>query len=292
MRTASVALRVGVALAAAIFILFPLALPAHADKPIGGQDSLEGGVAPRDDAYEGSIFMNGADDVNAVSASPGGCVNCTWHLVVACRGNSTDTPDVLCMGSNANCPPGTTRFRVYLTRPPAPRRHFGDVCLGARQVTTQADVDAEVQRAIKNLPLLGAAPSLGQRSAPLANLATYFQASGQPVATTTVQLEGNELIITASATYRWDFGDGASTTTTAQGRSYRPGDDVRQPPGATDAVMHWYRTPAPVVAKLQTSWHATYTFITSNPIDVPGNVTPPAITLPVTVHAGRATLYN
>lgn len=279
--------------------LEPASAQARPAPPRQQSDNTSGVVRPTDDSYEGAIFISGSDDVNSESTSGGGnrCEGCVWTLVIACSGNDPDgVTDNLCVGAGVNCPPNTTRNRIYLTRPGQPRRQVAVVCLGAGAVVTAADVGAEAQRAFDDLPLVGAPPRLGQANPPLAKLATYFIATGDPAETVTVDLAGLELVVTATARYDWNFGDGTTLSTTTRGRGYQPGDNTRQGPAAAGAIMHWYDAPGTVTASVQTTWTGSFTFGEEGaavaPTPVAGAVTPPAEVLTIDVREGRATLYN
>lgn len=132
---------------------------------------------------------------------------------------------------------------------------------------------AMVASAFRRLPL-APSPLVVQpgRGWVLVNKPTVVHAEGGPQTLTTTVL-GLEVTVTATPTgYAWDFGDGATLTTTEPGRPWPDG-----------ALAHSYLRVGSYRLGLTTTWSATYT-IAGDPTvrDVPGTATTTgAVTLEV-----------
>lgn len=142
----------------------------------------------------------------------------------------------------------------------SPWRHVGPpVCASAGDVTP-----GMVLSAFRRLPLVPS-PLVVQpdRGWVLVNKPTVVYADGGPQTLTTTIL-GTAVTITATPTsYAWDFGDGATLTTTDPGR-----------PWPTGTLTHSYATVGGRSLALTTTWSATYT-VAGDPAvrAVPGTAT-------------------
>ncbi|MEO6712567.1 MAG: hypothetical protein ABIM89_03955 [Mycobacteriales bacterium] len=190
---------------------------------------------------------------------------------------------------------GVTSYRVYVRRAgdaTTTWTYVDTVCWGENTTVTVVNIPAEAEEAFKSMEPLAAESGFGQQAKPLVNLATYFVAKGEQEMTVRVTRGGIVLDITAKPRYHWDFGDGQTLDTEMQGRRYRAGDNTHTPPGAADAVMHWYRDAKTYQARLTTTWHATYTVNNGPAVDIPDEIEIEAAPLNVAVEEARAILYN
>jgi hypothetical protein len=166
------------------------------------------------------------------------------------------------------------------TLPPLWERTTPDAVAGAWRLVTDwscaspADVTpAMVEAAFRRLPLAPSALIVQPgRGWVLVNKPTAVHADGGPQTLTTTVL-GIDVTITATPTrYAWDFGDGATLTTTDPGRPWPNG-----------TLTHGYTRVGSYRLSLDTTWSATYT-LAGDPtvLDVPGTATTTgAVTLEV-----------
>ncbi len=160
---------------------------------------------------------------------------------------------------------------------PGPWRPVGPaVCATPSDVTP-----AMVLAAFRRLPLTPT-PLLVQpdRGWVLVNKPTVVHADARPQTLTTTIL-GTTVVVTATpARYAWDFGDGATLTTTDPGRPW---------PDAT--LTHTYPHTGTYRIALTTTWTATYALAGGATVrDVPGTATTTSTTAPLVVQERRSHL--
>ncbi|HEY0118177.1 MAG TPA: PKD domain-containing protein [Cellulomonas sp.] len=160
---------------------------------------------------------------------------------------------------------------------PGPWRHIGpSVCAKSADVTP-----AMVLAAFRRLPL-APSPLVVQpdRGWVLVNKPTVVHADARPQALTTTIL-GTTVTVTASPTrFAWDFGDGATLTTTDPGRPWPDG-----------TLTHAYPRVGAYRIELTTTWSATYTLAgDSTARAVPGTATTTSTTAPIVVQERRSHL--
>lgn len=160
---------------------------------------------------------------------------------------------------------------------PGPWRLIGPtVCAAPSDVTP-----AMVLAAFRRLPL-APSPLVVQpdRGWVLVNKPTVVHADERPQTLTTTIL-GTTVVVTATPTrYAWDFGDGATLTTTDPGRPWPDG-----------TLTHAYPHVGAYRITLTTTWTATYT-LAGGPAarDVPGTATTTSTTAPLVVQERRSRL--
>lgn len=283
--------RVAVALAALSMSLGAPSGPAFA----GGCDEVVVfcGAEGNGSSYTGVIAIPGLRGNGGSGGGGGGgaCVGCEWSVVPACPINGPDNgADAMCMGASMACESrgeDGILMRIYVRENGGPWRSMGNACIGGgNDVVTVADVTAQAGQAYREQMRPGAA-RIGTSPAgrQVVNLPTYFSAGGTEPMTGTFGPAGVRMTITATPTYVWDFGDGATLETRSAGGPY-PGGDVR----------HTYRTPATRTVTLTTRWSAEFTVVTAmgtfGPFAVGGAPVAPSTTQAVEVREARAVLVG
>ncbi len=250
--TSSKPLAAGV-LASLIVSFAPAAIAAADEPPCGAYCAAAPTVTPTDSGYDGSRHVPGADAVSVSQGSSDGCANCQWAIVIACPGNGLNgqaNVDANCTGSSAGCQPGQVRYRVYW-RPDAdsPWRVGGTECLGQRQPPAVADVGGAAQDFLDHMDLPLPQPTVQPYDGAVVNKEAIFSAgSGDPV-TTTFDLGGLAVTVTATpVAWDWTFESGVTQRFAKPGGHY-PNRDV----------TYVYRTPGDRQVTVTTTWSATFT---------------------------------
>lgn len=168
--------------------------------------------------------------------SPGQAVEVRYDPLCS-PGQGTDTT----CSETYTCDPGQTRYNVWRRVPGGVWEFSGTVCRGGPPsgVGSEAPVvtPGDVLREVRRLPLPKARLSIQPGGRTLVNLDTVFSTS-PPALDRTVSILGQRVHITAKPTgYRWQFGDGASTTSQGPGRPY-PAMDVTHRYTKADRTVH------------------------------------------------------
>jgi hypothetical protein len=249
--------------------------------------------------FEGAIIVPGSAAANGEVARSGGCEGCRWTLVLNCDRNDVGGPGwVNCMSTH--CPDGS-RFRLYLQRPTDAHPVLLDtICLtSTRRIVTAAELAVDAEKYLTGL----APPATTIRVQPereaLTRTATFFVADGPATDATTLDVTtpagpARLRIDIAPGEYRWEFGDGATCTTTSVGGPY-DGDATSE--RCAERIAHVYTATGTLTARLRAVWQGTYTFDVGygpvGPRAVPGaGVAGPVATRAVRVRQARAELIG
>lgn len=200
-----------------------------------------------------------------------------YKYIIACSGNVGGANDVLCVGAATTCPDFGIRFWGFVSRwdgtAYGPFRRTGAVCLGpeaAAAVDPLAGVLAQVREQWRSLGLPGAAVTTRPEGQTLVNAVTLFASPAQrELDLPPVQILGVAVTLRLRAVeYRWEFGDGTTSTVTPS-----------QAPAQTE---HVYRRPGSQPVTLRTTYTATFTLAGSDvvyPLDGTADVTGPVTQL-------------
>ena len=221
------------------------------------------------DVVTASVGADGRSD----SPNADGCGGCSWAVAPACAGNDPGHQrDSLCERAT-QCAVGRL-YRIYQRPPGQPWRPVGTQCLGgdaAQAARLAAGLRAEAERRYGP-----GTPSYQPITGAVINLPVLF-AAGQPrTHTYRLTLLGQQLTLTGTATWHWDFGDGTTLTTTNPGGPY-----------PDTSLNHTYTRPGTYTVQLTTTWQASYAFNTTAIQPVPG---PPlhASAPPIVITIGQA----
>lgn len=203
--------------------------------------------------------------------------------IPACQGNLPGISDALCSAATTVCPevgdmqywrflsPAGTGLEGPFTRAP------GAVCLGPTEVPTpdpRAEIAAVVERDWQTFGLLAGELVKRPAAETLVNVETLFASATPATFTVTQSILGQQVVLTATGqSWAWDFGDGASVTTS-------------QP-----EVSHVYAEAGDLTASVAVTYSGTYT-IGADPtvLTVTGTATVPGPALVVPVREARVQL--
>jgi hypothetical protein len=209
---------------------------------------------PPDGYFHGLIGVTGQDwvlDLGSRSGSSPGCGDCVWTIALDCPQTNPEQPDDTpgCAGmAGAQCPPGASPFRLYLTTATVTNEAVGDICLGGdlQIVLVGEDARSDVERYVDEI----APPDLLIHRRPhgptLTGLTTFFAAAVPTDGVGPVSFGGStvsEAITLVPEQVVWGFGDGASS-------GWLP---------VTSVAAHRYLHDGVLDGRLTTRWSATYT---------------------------------
>lgn len=182
-----------------------------------------------------------------------------------------------------DCPPEDTRPSLWRRARATEAAAWGAWTLvGPPVCATRATVTPEmVLTELRRLPLTPSGLVVEpDRGWVLLNLPTAVHADGAPQTLTTTVLGIGVTITATPGTYAWDFGDGATLTTTDPGKPW---------PAAT--ISHAYTHPGEYRITLATTWQAVYRLDGDPTVrDVPGTATTTSSSAPFTAEERRAHL--
>ena len=181
-----------------------------------------------------------------------------------------------------------TAIVTYTKLPNGVMRRTSQVCT-ARGPAIPGVGDADVRaQVVKLVPKVGiAAAPKGWALVQLESLFWVQSPATQDLGT--VPLLGHQVAITIRvATVTWDFGDGATATSTGPGRPYVSGDKCGKQ--CTDWFGHTYTKTGTVTVKATVNWTATYTVDGGAPRAITDTVPGPPDTVTMPVKEARAVL--
>ncbi len=242
------------------------------------------GVTTGPGQYVGSLLIPpGSRPVPAALPSlAANCPGCAWTLEPACQRPGV-TGQNSCPGAVLSCrpqPPPRLRLALLLQRPgdPVPRR-VGTFCFDpAVPLQPAALVPGVRDRFVRLVPALRPAfqpDGFGIVNVPVVFAAGQAASIGRPV----FALAGHRVALQATASWRWDFGDGGSERTALPGG---PWPDV--------AVAHAYVAADRFAVRVTTVWQGQFWVDGSGPFAVDGAPVTQTAALTVPVRAAAAEL--
>jgi hypothetical protein len=220
-------------------------------------------VTKSDQSYEvsGRLFLDHQFSGDATTAkTAASCINCKWHLQLICPDLLTDSAD-----ANFNCAEPISyscntanqqRYRVWFLGPglwrPSDWEVTGTVCLGPSGPRQLTSIQTElVETATGELPALKI--QLQPKSNSLVNLPTRAVVKSPNSFQFTTEISGVVVTVTATAIYRYSFGDGFTTSTPAK------------------SISHIYRARGSRPVEVTATWHATWSSNLHGPNAVTGS---------------------
>lgn len=198
-------LAVALALILAITSVVP-ATKVHADDSVAvsGDDERDAFVGSGSGLLLDRRFTGGEPTRRRIATCPG----CRWELQPPCQSGRT-----ACIARRLDCPPPERVMTVWFSEGPGPLRLTGVTCIGPAGPRRAQDlverIDDQVVTLVPPLrPTIHPTPAL--MGLPIR------AAAGQPTSLgrRTLRLAGHRVVLDASATWRWDWGDGTSDALT------------------------------------------------------------------------------
>jgi len=241
------------------------------------------GGSPQSERYVGSLILPpDTHSPNAgLRASGAHCAGCVWELSPDCQTSNPD-PDLLCLNAVASCPDPGILMAIWLERPPDPVfRRVGSFChQPGEALTPEQFVPGVRDQFIKLLPGLGL--TYQPRGRGLVNLPTLFDTHQPPdLGRPRFVLGGHPIVLTATARWTFDFGDGAVGDFDRPGGSYPDVD-----------IAHPYRQPGTFTVTVITTWTGQFTVDGLGPFPVTGPDIVQRQTVALPVKEARATLVG
>ncbi|MFA5786632.1 MAG: PKD domain-containing protein [Actinomycetota bacterium] len=245
-------------MAAGLVAVFALALvvvpssPSAADNwdPSDSGTSVHPVVTPGQGGYDARIDLSKPGSKQPGKPGYSG-PPIRYSYVPPCVGNSPGgNTDTLCSAATALCPAGGTFMNVYRQVGDGPWGFVDQGCFGVPVVGGPAmSISALVASYFGHMTL----PAPRIRKAPdregLVGLETYFWLDSPPRPILVIGPEGLPLILRASVvSYRWEFGDGETLTTTSTGSAYP----------SRSLIAHTYQTMGRYTVRCTAVWGATY----------------------------------
>jgi len=241
------------------------------------------GGSPQSERYVGSLILPpDTHSPNAgLRASGAHCAGCVWELSPDCQTSNPD-PDLLCLNAVASCPDPGILMAIWLERPPDPVfRRVGSFChQPGEALTPEQFVPGVRDQFIKLLPGLGL--TYQPRGRGLVNLPTLFDTHQPPdLGRPRFVLGGHPIVLTATARWTFDFGDGAVGDFDRPGGSYPDVD-----------IAHPYRQPGTFTVTVITTWTGQFTVDGLGPFPVTGPDIVQRQTIALPVKEARAILVG
>lgn len=226
----------------------------------------------------GGLLLPGSfSGSNSTKTSVARCLGCTWRYTIYCM-QGANTP---CMHAVVSCPRGSLLYRVGFGRTPDTVVSIGSVCWGSSQPLTRKVAEAKVRDyVVRYVPRLK--PGYEPPGGTLTSIPVIFW-TGQP---TTLRppkfsIAGQDVSITATPTWRWNWGDGAATWKSVPGAKF----PSRQ-------LTHQYRVPGIYDATVTAVWAAKYSIAGVGTFEVSGEVIRQSKDLRIPVKSARTVLVT
>jgi hypothetical protein len=209
------------------------------------------------------------------------CDGCIWTLEPACQ-TPGPTGGVICPGALGTCPAPQLRVALLLQRPGAVAAvRIGTFCYDPAVVLQPTALVPGVRdRFVQLLPALR--PSFQPRGLGIVNVPVLF-ATGQAgsLGRPRFMLAGHVVDLAATASWTWEYGDGAG------GRFNVPGGGWPD----TD-VAHVYPRPGAFTVAVTTTWQGQFWVDGTGPFSVAGPPVTQRAILAVPVRAAHAELLG
>jgi hypothetical protein len=246
------------------------ALPSVAGIAVATVTHAASAVAPDPINYGGNSGVNGDSGAGTVDgtgnqgsepsgtgvSAPDNCKGCTYRWVGVCDpalGNN-DCPNA--------CPAGFALESLVITNPALPAPIVGATQCRSPSGATPAQVQQAASDQFSQL-LTTAHPTQQPANGGIVNLPTLFATNTPATQTFNETLLGVPVTLNVDASWTWDFGDGATLTTTDAGGSY-----------PITSLSHTYLAAGRNTVNLTTNWTGTYSMAGGPPIVIPGGAIP------------------
>ena len=263
-------------------VLTAILVPAGWSRPAAADDGCGGcTVSPGPGSYVGSLLIppGSRPDPPGLRSAAASCDGCVWTLEPACQRPGA-TGGVVCPAALQACPPPALRLALLLRRPgEAVSTRVGTFCDDPGvPLQPTALLPGVRDRFVQLLPRLR--PTFEPAGFGIVNVPVVFAAGqagsiGRPV----FDLAGHSVQLTAAATWRWEFGDGAELTSSSPGGSW---PDL--------SVAHSYRAGGRFPAAVTTAWAGQFWVDGVGPFVVDGAPVTQSVPLVVPVRTARAEL--
>lgn len=234
-------------------------------------------------AYRGALLIpaDSKADPPELTQQAAHCPGCAWKLEPDCR-DTAGTGDVMCPGAIGTCPPGKIRLVLLLQRDGTVGFvPVGTFCRGPGEPLTPVELIPGVRdHFLQYLPALR--PSFQPSGRGIVNLPVLF-ATGQPrrLGRHDFALGPFGIVLDATTTWHWDFGDGTAADFTTPGGSY-----------PDTSVAHTYAQAGAYRAAVTATWAGEFWVDGAGPFEVTGPAITQEVTLTVPVKEARAILVG
>jgi hypothetical protein len=210
------------------------------------------------------------------------CAGCRWRLTTPCADQpAPGTPfpgQVTCLSVVRGCPDMAELLRAWFEPPGGPWTDLGLVCIAQGGPVTVAALDRRAHAGF-----VADLPSLALRHEPATGVLTQLPvvfATQQPAGDQSAEynLLGERVVVRATPTWTWSFGDGGALTTNTPGGRY---PDL--------SVSHTYRRAGQYDVTVRTQWAAEFSVDGLGPFPITRAVNQESSGL-VAVGEGRAVL--
>jgi hypothetical protein len=226
----------------------------------GGPIDTLGGVGVGGDQGTGTVDGTGNQGSDPTSgtgvSSTDNCKGCTYRWVGVCD------PALGNNGCPNACPAGFALESLIITNPALPAPIVGATQCRSPSGATPAQVQQAASDQFSQL-LTTAHPTQQPANGGIVNLPTLFATNTPATQTFNETLLGVPVRLNVDASWTWDFGDGATLTTTDAGGSY-----------PITSLSHTYRAAGQNTVNLTTNWAGTYSMAGGPPIVIPGGAIP------------------
>jgi hypothetical protein len=214
--------------------------------------------------YVGSLLIppGSQPDPPSLRATAASCDGCVWTLEPACQSPGA-TGGVVCPGALRACPPPQLRLALLLQRPGQPAAvRVGTFCLAPGAARLRPSFEPR-GFGIVNVPVVLAAGQLGSIGRPAFDLA------------------GHRVVLAATGSWTWRFGDGTDLQTRRPGG---PWPDVD--------VAHAYGRDGRYLVSVTTTWRGQFWVDGAGPFVVAGAPVTQTAQLVVPVRSAVAQLVT
>jgi hypothetical protein len=228
--------------------------------PDGGPIDTWGGVGVQGDGGQGSVDGTGRQGgdpaAGAGVSSTNNCKGCTYRWVGVCD------PALGNNGCANACPAGFVMESLIITNPALPAPIVGATECRSPTGATPAQVEQAASDQFSQL-LTTAHPTQQPANGGIVNLPTLFATNTPQLQTFNETLLGVQVTLNVEASWTWDFGDGATLTTTDAGGAY-----------PITSLSHTYLAAGDDTIVLTTNWTGTFSMAGGPPIVIPGGAIP------------------
>lgn len=265
-----------------VLIVIALLFAIQISAPATAQARVSSSVVGDDinDAYVGSgglLLPSSFTGSSSTKRNVSTCMECVWKYTVYCAADS----DVMCGHAVTTCSAGMVRYRVWFGHHADELAVIGSVCWGSSKPATRRDIENRLDDLVVRF-----VPSLHLECNPPGDTLTAIPVicfTGQPTVfrPTPFSLGGRTVRITASPTWRWDWGDGVREWHAVPGKPY-----------PSHQIDHRYRQPGGYEVAVKAVWSAKYSVSGIGTFQVAGDVITQNDAMDIGVHSARAIRTN